>query len=58
MKKRLFILVEGEDDIRFFGRIIKPLLAPSYASVEIIPYASIKREKVNKFLKKCRADAQ
>jgi hypothetical protein len=51
MKKRLFIMVEGEDDIRFFGRIIKPLLAPSYDSVEIIPYASIKREKVNKFLK-------
>jgi hypothetical protein len=51
MKKRLFILVEGEDDIRFFGRIIKPLLSPSYHSVEIIPYASIKREKVNKFLK-------
>ncbi|MCK9581033.1 MAG: hypothetical protein M0Q92_11405 [Methanoregula sp.] len=51
MKKRLFILVEGEDDIRFFGRIIKPLIAPSYHSVEIIAYASIKREKVNKFLK-------
>jgi len=51
MKKRLFILVEGEDDIRFFGRIIKPLLAPSYHSVEIVPYACIKREKVNKFLK-------
>ncbi|MCK7536239.1 MAG: ATP-binding protein [Marinilabiliales bacterium] len=26
MKNRLFILVEGEDDVRFFGRIIKPLL--------------------------------
>ncbi|NMB77810.1 MAG: hypothetical protein GYA23_01800 [Methanomicrobiales archaeon] len=51
MKKRLFILVEGEDDIRFFGRIIKPLLAPSYLSVEIIPYACIKREKVSKFLR-------
>ena len=51
MKKRLFILVEGEDDIRFFGRLVKPLLAPSYHSVEIIPYACIKREKVNKFLK-------
>ncbi len=51
MKKRLFIMVEGEDDIRFFGRLIKPLLAPSYHSVEIIPYACIKREKVNKFLR-------
>ena len=51
MKKRLFILVEGEDDVRFFGRIIKPLFAPFYDSVEIIPYASIKRTKVNSFLK-------
>lgn len=51
MKKRLFILVEGEDDVRFFGRLIKPLLLPRYDSVEIIPYASIKRDKVNKFIK-------
>lgn len=51
MKKRLFIMVEGEDDVRFFGRLIKPLLLPRYDSVEIIPYASIKRDKVNKFIK-------
>jgi hypothetical protein len=51
MKKRLFIMVEGEDDVRFFGRIIKPLIAPRYDSVEIVPYACIKRDKVNKFLK-------
>jgi len=54
MKKRLFILVEGEDDVRFFGRIIKPLVAPRYDSVEIMPYACIKREKVNNFLKSVR----
>jgi len=51
MKKRLFIMVEGEDDVRFFGRLIKPLIASRYDSVEIIPYACIKREKVNRFLK-------
>jgi hypothetical protein len=50
MKRRLFILVEGQDDVRFFGRIIKPLLAPRYDSVEIIAYACTKREKVNRFL--------
>jgi hypothetical protein len=54
MKKRLFIMVEGEDDIRFFGRIIKPLFVSRYDSVEIIPYASIKRSKVNNFLKSVR----
>ncbi len=51
MKKRLFILVEGEDDVRFFGRVIKPLLVPHYDDIEIIPFASIKRVKVNNFLK-------
>jgi hypothetical protein len=54
MKKRLFIMVEGEDDVRFFGRIIKPLFVSRYESIEIIPYASIKREKVSNFLKSVR----
>jgi hypothetical protein len=54
MKTRLFILVEGEDDVRFFGRIIKPLLIHRYDAVEIIPYASIKRSKVDNFLKSIR----
>jgi len=50
MKRRLFILVEGQDDVRFFGRIVKPLLAPRYDSVEILAYACTKRDKVNRFL--------
>ena len=54
MKKRLFILVEGEDDIRFFGRIVKPLFRSWYDSVEIIPYACMKREKVNRLLRGIR----
>ncbi|MGB7789072.1 hypothetical protein [Methanoregula sp.] len=54
MKRRLFIMVEGQDDVRFFGRIVKPLLAPRYDSVEIIPYACIKRDKVNRFLQSVR----
>jgi len=54
MKTRIFILVEGEDDVRFFGRIIKPLLIKRYDAVEIIPYASIKRTKVDNFLKSIR----
>jgi hypothetical protein len=54
MKKHLFILVEGEDDVRFFGRIIKPLFIPLYDSIEIMPYACIKRTKVDNFLKSIR----
>ena len=51
MKKRLYIFVEGEDDIRFFGRIMKPLFVSRYDSVEILQYACIKRVKINNFLK-------
>jgi hypothetical protein len=51
MKKRLYILVEGEDDVRFFGRVMKPLFVSRYDSVEIIQYACIKRVKINNFLK-------
>jgi hypothetical protein len=51
MKKRLYIFVEGEDDVRFFGRIMKPLFISRYDSVEILPYACIKRVKINNFLK-------
>ncbi|OPX64916.1 MULTISPECIES: hypothetical protein [unclassified Methanoregula] len=51
MKNRLYILVEGEDDVRFFGRVMKPLFTSRYDSVELLPYASIKRVKVNNFLK-------
>lgn len=51
MEKRLFIFVEGADDIRFFGRLVKPLLAPRYRSVELIAYASMKREKVSRFIR-------
>ena len=54
MKRRLFILVEGDDDVRFFGRIVKPLFAGPYDSVEIVPYASTKREKVSRFIKSIR----
>lgn len=52
---RLFILVEGNDDQRFFSRIIKPLLAPRYASVELVMYACMKRARICKFINTIRA---
>jgi hypothetical protein len=48
---RLFILVEGNDDQRFFLRIIRPLFLPKYASVELISYASMKSAKVCRYIK-------
>jgi hypothetical protein len=48
---RLFIFVEGNDDERFFSRIIRPLFISEYGSVEMILYASMKSVKVCRFIK-------
>ena len=45
MKTRLFILVEGEDDIRFFGRIIKPLLIGRYDEWRLSPTQASNAQK-------------
>lgn len=48
--RRLFILVEGNDDERFFSAVIRPLLIDRYASVEIIMYACMKSITVSRFI--------
>lgn len=53
--KRLFIWVEGEDDIRFFNKIIKPMFETNYDLVEVISYATLKEKKVGNFLKSIKA---
>jgi len=53
--KRLFIWVEGDDDERFFRNILKPKLHEKYDSVEIIKYATMKKEKVYNFVKSIQA---
>ena len=49
--KRLYIWVEGDDDIRFFERIAKPLLREKYDCVEIRPYAKMTVKSRNNYLK-------
>jgi hypothetical protein len=48
--KRLFIWVEGDDDMRFFDRIIKPRFGSQYNCVEIIRYANMPKKKFNQFM--------
>jgi hypothetical protein len=48
---RLFLFVEGNDDERFFSRVIIPLFEGRYASIKIISYASMKSEKVCRFVR-------
>lgn len=49
--RSLFIWVEGEDDLRFFNRIVEPLLKKKYDLVVIRSYANIKRQKVGNFIR-------
>jgi hypothetical protein len=49
--RRLFIFVEGSDDVRFFETIIKPRFEHAFDSVELITFACIKSVKVDRFIK-------
>ncbi len=48
--KLLWVLLEGDDDERFFNRVIKPILNPAYLSVNTWKYAQEKTEKTKNFL--------
>ncbi len=39
MYRRLFILIEGSDDGRFFDRIVRPIFEGKYDGVNIVEYA-------------------
>lgn len=52
---RLFIWVEGEDDKRFFEKILEPKLQKRYDFVETRCYAALKKDKIDNFLKSIKA---
>ena len=53
--KGFYICVEGEDDERFFKKIMEPKLQKKYDFVETIRYATMKKEKFDNFLKSIKA---
>lgn len=53
--KLLFILLEGDDDVRFFERIIKPKFENKYDNVVLWKYAQQKNVKVDNFIKSIRS---
>jgi len=53
--KLLFIWVEGDDDERFFNKILSPKFQEKYDTVKIIRYAKLKKEKVDNFIKSIKA---
>ena len=48
--KKLYIFVEGADDILFFKSVFVPIFLEKYDDVEIIQYAQMKRVKVDLFI--------
>jgi hypothetical protein len=55
MYKRLYLLVEGNDDERFFKHIIKPLLINEYDYIKIWQYAQKSPDIKNRFLRSIKA---
>jgi hypothetical protein len=53
--QRLFIWVEGPDDVRFFNEIIKPIFDKKYDWVEVRAYAKERSDYVIKFLNSIEA---
>ncbi len=50
LSRKLYIFVEGNDDSLFFSSLVVPVILNKYDAVEIIQYAQMKRDKVNRFL--------
>lgn len=48
--RKLYIFVEGNDDERFFRKLIVPIYRKKYDDVEIIQYAQTKKEKIDLLL--------
>lgn len=48
--KRLFIWVEGHDDMLFFNKIIRPIFRHRYDVVEVRQYAQMKKHKLENLL--------
>ena len=54
MYKKLYIFVEGNDDNRFFSRIVKNLFKDSYNEIEIYEYSQKTKEYIQAFLESIR----
>jgi len=49
--KRLFILLEGDDDERFFDRIVKPAFQKRYSTIKFWKFSQRKHERIVNFVK-------
>jgi hypothetical protein len=49
--RQLFLLLEGDDDERFFRSIVLPLLGSAYDDVRVVQISGLRKEKVNGYLR-------
>lgn len=48
--KRLFVWVEGPDDLRFFETVAKPILTKQYDCIDFVQYGCMKDGKMRDFI--------
>lgn len=53
--KTLFVFLEGDDDERFFEKILKPIFNKKYELIRYYKWANSKNEKVDNFLKSIKS---
>lgn len=48
--KTLFVFVEGDDDVRFFEKIVSPIILNNYSTVRLHRYAQRRKKWVKNFI--------
>jgi len=51
----LFIFVEGNDDERFFNRIVIPRLESKYSTIHIVKYSRLSADKISSYIRSIKA---
>ncbi|HCZ06690.1 MAG TPA: hypothetical protein DHV12_06115 [Thermotogae bacterium] len=49
--RRLFTFVEGNDDERFFNKIVVPVLKEKFDDVRLVQYAQMKKERIRSYIR-------
>lgn len=52
----LYIMVEGDDDERFFKKLIQPCLEKKYQFIKFVKYASVKNKFIINLIKSIKSD--
>ncbi len=50
-RRKLFIFLEGNDDVRFFSSAVTPLFAQRYERIDLVRYACLKCLKLSKYIR-------